>query len=403
MFRFGLVVFITLLACTRAEGQDTPAALGIFEHQDDVGDVLHPGSAEYDTGTKTYTVSGSGENMWFAKDEFHFVWKKVSTEDLTLTANLAILGAGGNGHRKGVLMIRQSLDTDDAYIDAARHGEGLTSLQFRESKGATTHEIESDVSGPATLRIEKRGNRFYLWVAAENENLKFAGGSAWVQMRTPFYVGIGVCAHDKNAIEKVTFTDVELDLKPKHSTGKGKYSTIETVLLSGDARTAYVAQKRLTSPGWSADGHALTFQADNHHEQTPFAPLRTAAPVREPIAAKPDADFTYFGSKNGGRMRVWRKSADGSQSEPFTPDDLNAASPHVSPDGKYLLFLSYSNEYEKLVEDMPVELRLMSLKDNSVKTLAAFVGGPDSLGSEPWSPDGQRVVFASYQWHMGNR
>ena len=82
--------------------------------------------------------------------------------------------------------------------------------------------------------------------------------------------------HDKNAIEKAAFSDVELDLKPKHSTGKGKYNTIETVLLSGDARTGYVSQKRIDSPGWSQDGHFLTFEADGHVEQTAFTPLRTA-------------------------------------------------------------------------------------------------------------------------------
>src|SRR3954468_19700784 len=136
MFRFGLAVLVSLLASGGAEAQDASASLGIFESQNDVGHVLHPGSAEYDTTTKTYTVSGSGENMWFASDEFHFVWKKVSAPDVTLTANISILGAGGDGHRKGVLMIRQTLDGDSAYVDAARHGDGLTSLQFRDGKGA---------------------------------------------------------------------------------------------------------------------------------------------------------------------------------------------------------------------------------------------------------------------------
>jgi len=230
----------------------------MFEGQSDVGDVLHPGSAEYDAASKTYTLSGAGENMWFAKDEFHFVWKKISAEDLSLTANISILSAGGNDHRKGVLMIRQSLDGDDVYVDAARHGEGLTSLQFREKRGAITHEIESNVSGPARLKIEKRGNRFYMFVSGEGGRLEFAGGSAWVELRVPFYVGLGICAHDKNAVEKAAFSDVELDTDPKHFKGKGHFSTIETVLLSGDARTGFVSQRHLTSPGWSSDGHALT-------------------------------------------------------------------------------------------------------------------------------------------------
>jgi hypothetical protein len=96
------------------------SAAGLFEDHADVGVVLHPGSAEYNAAERTYTVAGSGENMWFAADALHFAWKKVSG-DVTLTANISFIGTGGNAHRKAVLMIRQSLDADSAYADAAVH------------------------------------------------------------------------------------------------------------------------------------------------------------------------------------------------------------------------------------------------------------------------------------------
>jgi len=392
MFRFGLMMALCLLA-----GQMTPAqgSLGIFEGQGDVGKVLHPGSASYDDGSKTYTLSGSGDNMWFGKDEFFFIWKKISADELTFSAAISVLGTEGNAHRKGVLMVRQSLDSGSPYVDVARHAEGLTSLQYREKKGADTHEIESNISGPAALKIEKRGDRFYMWVGENRGGMEFAGGSAWVEMRAPFYVGIGVCSHDKDAVAKFAFSDVELDLKPKHPK-KGSYSTIETVLLSGDARTALVSKRHLTGPGWTADGNAITYVDYTTHEQTPFTPLRTAAPVGQPIPIV-QSDFSYFASKSGETMQIWRKSADGSQSSQFTPDDFNNTSPHLSPDGKSLLFLSYSREYNKLSDDTPVMLRLMNLADNSIKTLVTFVGGPESLGDLPWSPDGKRIVFVSYQ------
>jgi TolB protein len=395
MFRFGLAVLVSLLAGAGAGAQDASASLGIFESQNDVGHVLHPGSAEYDTTTKTYTVSGSGENMWFASDEFHFVWKKISAPDVTLTANISILGASGDGHRKGVLMIRQTLDGDSAYVDAARHGDGLTSLQFRDGKGAVTREIESNVSGPARLRIEKQGDRFYLWIAGENEDLQFAGGSARVEMHAPFYVGIGVCAHQKDALEKVAFTNVDLNTSVNHP--KTKYSTVETVLQSTDARSGYVSRKHLTSPGWSADGQALTFEIDGQRQQTPFTPLKTAAPVGAPVTAQPEDKFVYFASNQNGSMQIERKRADGSQPEQMTSDDFNNVSPHLSPDGKSLLFLSYSKDLQELQENKDVALRMMSLADKRIKTLATFVGGPGSLGTQPWSPDGRRVVFISYQ------
>jgi len=61
---------------------------------------------EYDAAKRSYTIVGSGENMWLANDAFQFVWKKMSG-DVTLTADIAFLGKGVNEHRKAVLMIRQ--------------------------------------------------------------------------------------------------------------------------------------------------------------------------------------------------------------------------------------------------------------------------------------------------------
>src|SRR5271170_3210434 len=121
------------------------ATVGAFQDHGDVGTVLHPGSVKYDEAAGTYTISGSGENMWFGQDDFHFVWKKDSG-DVSLTADIAFIGATGNNHRKAVLMIRQSLDGNSQAVDVARHGDGLTSLQYREAVGADTHEVQSNVS-----------------------------------------------------------------------------------------------------------------------------------------------------------------------------------------------------------------------------------------------------------------
>jgi hypothetical protein len=394
MFRFALIALASLLPCAAA-GQDAAAPLGIFESQNDIGNVVHPGSGEYDAAAKSYLLYGSGVNMWLASDEFHFVWKKVSAQDLTLAANISILGSSSEGHRKAVLMIRQSLDGDSAYVDAARHGDGLTSLQYRDKQGAVTHEIEANVSAPARLRIEKQGDRFYLWIASENEDLQFAGGSVRVEIHAPFYVGIGVCAHQKDAVERAMFTDVDLSTSVTHP--QAQYSTIETVLLSGDARSGYVSRKHLAAPGWSPDGHVLTFQLDGQRQETPFTPLKTAAPVGAPVTDQPESKLVYFASSQNGSMQIWRKAADGSQPEQMTSDDFNNESPRLSPDGKLLLFLSYSKDLKALPENAEVELRVIGLADKSIKTLARFTGGRDSLGTQPWSPDGRRVTFISYQ------
>src|ERR1700691_4183003 len=150
------------LACLLYQGNAAPIAgsLGIFEDHADVGTILHTGSVEYDTAKRTYTIAGSGENMWFAADAFQFVWKKVSG-DVTLTADISFLTTTGNPHKKATLMLRQSLDADSVYVDVSLHASGMTSLQFRDEKGALTREIQSSISAPKRLRIARRGDYFY--------------------------------------------------------------------------------------------------------------------------------------------------------------------------------------------------------------------------------------------------
>ncbi len=120
---FVLTLSVTIISATGLSAQS--ATLGIFEGQQDVGVILHPGSAVYDASTGTYTLTGSGDNIWWAEDDFHYVWKKVSG-DFSLSADVALLGKGGEPHRKAVLMVRQSLDQDSAAVGVAVHGDGLT-------------------------------------------------------------------------------------------------------------------------------------------------------------------------------------------------------------------------------------------------------------------------------------
>ena len=107
-------------------------------------------------------------------------------------------------------MVRQSLDADSAYVDVALHGDGLTSLQFREAKGANTHEVQANVSAPRRLRLEKRGKYVLMYLGSEGGSSKYSGAAVRIAFEEPFYVGIGVCSHNKDVTEKAVFSNVEL-------------------------------------------------------------------------------------------------------------------------------------------------------------------------------------------------
>jgi TolB protein len=200
----------------QAQVEKTPLEanpVGLFDGHTDVGNVdpTYAGSAEYDKSKGTYTVAGSGENIWFGTDAFQFVWKQASG-DVTLTADIRFLGAGRNPHRKAVLMVRQNLEADSPYADVALHGVGLTSLQFRDAKGGDTHEVQAEVSAPKRVRIMKRGDSFTMWVAGTDGKFALEGTTGKIELKAPFYVGIGVCSHEKDVVEKAVFSKVELGL-----------------------------------------------------------------------------------------------------------------------------------------------------------------------------------------------
>ena len=162
-----------------ARAEHSPTGTGPFEGHGDVGKVLHAGSVEYDAAKRSYTIAGSGENMWSTADAFQFVWKKA-TGDLALSADISFPSKAGNEHKKAVLMVRQSLDPDSVYADVALHDNGLTSLQYRDEKGGNTHEIQSSITGPRRLLIAKRGGYVYMSLAGDREELHVAGG--WLRI-----------------------------------------------------------------------------------------------------------------------------------------------------------------------------------------------------------------------------
>ncbi|MEI6433107.1 MAG: biopolymer transporter TolR, partial [bacterium] len=131
-------------------------ATSLFNNNQDIGDITLPGRIHFDPENDIYSVTGGGKNMWLTADAFHFAWTQVSG-DVSLTANITFPEVGKNPHRKACLIIRQDLTAGSAYADAALHGDGLTSLQFRNEKDGTTHEVQANVSGPKRLRLEKRG------------------------------------------------------------------------------------------------------------------------------------------------------------------------------------------------------------------------------------------------------
>ena len=121
-------------------------SIGVFEGQSDIGSAVVPGSASYDATTKQYTINSAGYNVWYTRDEFRYLWKKISG-DASLAADITFPDPKGYGDRKAVLIIRQDLDDDSREVLAALHGEGMIQLAQRPTKGVRVKDTEYRIGG----------------------------------------------------------------------------------------------------------------------------------------------------------------------------------------------------------------------------------------------------------------
>jgi len=391
-FIFSCFVFVYLLSVDRVLGQAGAGPVGNFEGHQDVGTVLHPGSTSYDAAKQSYMVMGSGDNMWFGMDDFQFAWKKMSG-DVGISADIAFAGEKGNNHRKAVLMIRQSLDGNSPAVDIARHGDGLTSLQFRDAAGADDHEVQSNVVGPQRVRLEKRGDYFYAFVSGPDGKLAPSGGSTKLVLNGPFYVGIGVSAHDKDATETAVFSNVKVETLEHSSAEKPVlYSTLETVpIASTDRRVIYAARAHFEAPNWSRDGSYFLFNQDGGIYQLT---VNGGEPARIPTDPQVKCNNDHGISPDGTMLAISDSTETGNSmvyTLPIaggTPKKITPTGPSYwhgwSPDGSTLAFVGQRGDNFDIYS-IPVN----GGEEKRLTTAAGLDDGPE------YSPDGQWIYFNS--------
>jgi hypothetical protein len=177
---------------------ETP--IGIFQGQSDIGAALVPGNSTYDAATGRYTITSAGYNIWYQRDEFRFLWKKLSG-DVSLSANASFPDPKGYGDRKAVLVIRQNLDDDSKEAMIGEHGTGMIHLAYRPEKGAQMKDMTYSFGGGLThvmasrIGIEKHGDSIAIFISLKGEPMHQFGPPVDVHLDGPFYVGIGFCSH----------------------------------------------------------------------------------------------------------------------------------------------------------------------------------------------------------------
>lgn len=183
--------------------------IGLFTRDSDIGAVRQKGGSSFDAATRTYRVTGGGDDLWAAKDDFHFLNREESG-DIAITATVTPESGSREPHSKAGLMIRQSLRPDSPYADVVVHQNGLVALQYRATSGGQTQEIAAPQTGPGRFRLERRGDHVSMALVDATGAPHQVGGGVKLKLHGPYYVGLLVCSHSDTQTKTVKFEKVEI-------------------------------------------------------------------------------------------------------------------------------------------------------------------------------------------------
>ena len=383
--------FCLALFCANANAQGP----GVFETHNDVGAVLHKGAVAYNEKEGTYVISGSGTNIWAGNDEFHFAWRKLKG-NFILQTRAKLLGKGVDPHRKLGWMIRKTLDGTSPSVNATVHGDGLTSLQYRKEAGGSMEEKKFDTKAPDVIQLERRGNRFIMSVAHSGE-LFVSQDVAGLDLGDEVYVGLFVCAHNKDVVEKGSFDNVRITVPAKETlVAYREYigSNIELFdMATGKRKIIYSEPASLQAPNWMNNGKSLLYNKNGLIYQLDLKKLQPTQLNTGEVKNNNNDHVISFDGKMLGLSStspdkkygsvVYTVPITGGTPKQITPIGLSYLH-GWSPDGKWLTYTGQrANEFDiyKIPSTGGEEVRLTTTK--------GLDDGPE------YSPDGKYIYFNS--------
>lgn len=187
------------------------------------------------------------------------------------------------------------------------------------------------------------------------------------------------------------------------------------VALGGGApeRITHLSDQRHYLHGISPDGQELAYVALHREGERVVTRIATisfnggestyltdgACPVDGPEYS-PDGQWIYFNSEaaatQAGHAQIFRIRRDGTGLEQLTFDERVNWFPHLSPDGKHMVYISYPSGTLGHPPNKEVELRLMDPNGGHWTTLDAFHGGQGTINVTSWSPDSRKIAYMRF-------
>jgi uncharacterized repeat protein (TIGR01451 family) len=175
----------------------------------DIGTVAAAGSLSVSGGT--YTVSGSGADIWGNSDEFHFAYTTLRGDGAVTARVRDIANPGGNAWCKSGVMIRETLAANSAFASVIVRTDGQSYFMYRASAGAAAAQAAGLAAGPIPgwVRLVRSGSNFVGYASTDGETWVTRSTQS-VAMATNVLIGLAVTSHTDGSLSTVNFDNVNL-------------------------------------------------------------------------------------------------------------------------------------------------------------------------------------------------
>jgi regulation of enolase protein 1 (concanavalin A-like superfamily) len=171
----------------------------------DIGAVGAAGSASYANGT--FTVQASGADIWGRRDEFHYVYQRLSGDGV-ITAQVTSI-TNTNARAKAGVMIRESLNSNSRHAMVAITPTGATFARRTSAGGVSSSTALASVTAPEWVRLKRSGSTLTAWHSSAGTSWTQIG-SATVAMGTDVYVGLAATSHNDGVVTTAQFDNVRI-------------------------------------------------------------------------------------------------------------------------------------------------------------------------------------------------
>jgi len=184
----------------------------------------------------TYTITGSGVDIWGDSDQFHYVFKTLAGPGSMVARVLSV--SNTDGWAKAGVMIRETLESGSKHaMMVVTPASGISFQRRPDTDEASSDSTTGGIVAPYWVKIERdlAGN-FAAYSSTDGASWQMQGDPEPIQMSSNVYIGLAVTSHNANATCEAEFSNVTIT-----GTAGPQWISQDVGILSNDAEPLYLA------------------------------------------------------------------------------------------------------------------------------------------------------------------